>query len=164
MKFLVIFSIEKFLPLNDHLKIIYTMRFRWFFYGCLNIGLVIGQGEVFDSEPGYIKIIADTTTVPIYINGGLIGHTPLENPIPVYEGIHHVTHHPPSISDPFIQYAKANGVKQIFVLSGDTVMVRLNTHILENRVSRSRKEYHRTNTIGVVLSMLVVFQLWILAN
>jgi len=140
------------------------MRFNSFISLCLLVRMTMAQGTVFDSEPGFIKVLADTTTVPIYVNGSLVGHTPLENPIPVYQGIHHITHHPPSISDPFLQYTKTNGVKQIFVLSGDTVTVILNTHLLANRISQAKKEHYFTNYIGIGVSLLVLWQLWVLAN
>ncbi len=48
--------------------------FMWF-------STAIGQSPIFESEPGYIRISADTTTVPIYVDGILMGHTPISNPI-----------------------------------------------------------------------------------
>ena len=128
------------------------------------LGFAFGQTDIFEKEPGFINIFADTASVPIYLNGDLLGHSPLNNPIPVFEGIYHITHHPPSISDPFLQYSEVDGVKQIFVLSGDTVTVRLNTLLLANRISHVRREYYYTNYIGIGISLLYLWQLWILAN
>lgn len=128
------------------------------------VSTAIGQSPIFESDPGYIRISADTTTVPVYVDGTLMGHTPFSNPIPVLEGIHHISHHPPSIQDPFISYGKIESAKQIFVLSGDTVNVHLNTILLASKVQSAKKGFRMTNYAGVGLSMLVLWQLWILSN
>ncbi len=130
----------------------------------MSLGFIIAQVSVFEAEPGYIVVKADTTTVPVYIDGTLIGHTPLDHPIPVMEGLHHITHHPPSIQDPFLQYAKTDAVKQVFVLSGDTVNVRLDTLLLADQLAQAKKEYYFTNYVGIGLVILLLWQMWILAN
>ncbi len=125
---------------------------------------MIGQTPIFESAPGFIRVSADTTTVPIYVDGTLMGHTPLSNPIPVFEGVHHISHHPPSIQDPFLSYGKVESAKKIFVLSGDTVNVHLNTVLLQSKVNRANQEFRMTNYAGVGLSMLLLWQLWVLSN
>tara|TARA_B100000700_G_C14854037_1_gene765401 strand:+ start:141 stop:563 length:423 start_codon:yes stop_codon:yes gene_type:complete len=131
--------------------------FMWF-------STAIGQSPIFESEPGYIRISADTTTVPIYVDGILMGHTPISNPIPVLEGVHRISHQSPSIQDPFISYGKIESDKKIFVLSGDTVNVYLSTVLLHSKVQRAKKDYRMTNYAGMGLSILVLWQLWVLSN
>jgi len=140
------------------------MHLKWIIALLISLGALTAQMDEFVKNPGYIDVKADTIAVPIYIDGTLIGHTPLDRPVPVLEGIHHITHHPPSFRDPFLQFAKTETVKQLFVLSGDTVHVRLDTQLMENRLIRAKREYHLTNYFGIGFSLLVLWQLWILAN
>ena len=74
--------------------------------------------------------------MPIYVDGTLIGHTPITSPIPVFEGIHRVSHYPPSIKDPFITYGEIKDEKKIFVLGGDTVKVHLNTILFSEQIKQ----------------------------
>ncbi len=41
--------------------------------------------DIFDDDIGYIAISADSSYVPIYIDGTLIGHTPITKPIPLID-------------------------------------------------------------------------------
>ena len=140
------------------------MQLKWIisFFICLR--LLNAQTDIFSENPGFIYVRSDTTAVPIYINGNLIGHTPIYKPIPVLEGIHHISSHPPSIRDPFLQYANTKEMKQVFVMSGDTVEVLLDTYLLTHRLNQIKKDYYFTNYVGIGISLLVVWQLWILAS
>ena len=122
------------------------------------------QSSIFQTDPGYIKISSDTTMIPIYIDGVLVGHTPIEKPIPVLQGTHEVSHQPPSIRDPFIQYGKIKDMRQIYVFSGDTVNVFVNTDLLEKSLENVKKEYRNTNYIGIGLSFMLLIQLWLLTG
>lgn len=126
--------------------------------------VMFSQNNLFESEPGYLLIYADTSAVPIYIDGNLIGQTPLDKPIPVLEGIHSISHHNPSIVDPFISYGRIETDKQVFVLAGDTVIVSLNTTLLSKKENQIKNNYKRTNFIGLGLFTIVLWQLWILSN
>ena len=140
------------------------MQLKWIisFFICLR--LLNAQTDIFSENPGFIYVRSDTTAVPIYINGNLIGHTPIYKPIPVLEGIHHISSHPPSIRDPSLQYANTEEMKQVFVMSGDTVEVLLDTYLLTHRLNQIKKDYYFTNYVGIGISLLVVWQLWILAS
>ena len=140
------------------------MSNKWIILILTLLNTLAAQTSTFEENPGYINISADTIGVPIYINGSLIGHTPLVNPIPVLPGIHHITHHPPSIQDPFIQYGQTKDVKQIYVMGGDTVTVHIETYLLAQQLSQIKKEYHLKNYIGISMSFLLLWQLWIIAN
>ncbi|MDC0234880.1 hypothetical protein OAK09_00865 [Candidatus Marinimicrobia bacterium] len=140
------------------------MSNKWIFLILTLLNTLSAQISTFEENPGYINISADTIGVPIFIDGYLIGHSPLENPIPVLPGFHQITHHPPSIQDPFIQYAQTKDVKQIYVMGGDTVIVHLETYLLAQQLSQIKKEYHLKNYIGISMSFLFLWQLWIIAN
>ncbi len=130
----------------------------------LSSNYAFSQPEIFATDPGYIAISSDTTSVPIYIDGILVGHTPLKKPVPVLQGSHEVSHQPPSIRDPFIQYGKIKNMRQIYVFSGDTVNVFVNTELLHKSIENVRKEYRNTNYIGIGLSFLFLIQLWLLTG
>ena len=140
------------------------MQLKWIIYLLVCLRFLNAQTDIFSENPGFIYVKSDTSAVPIYINGNLIGHTPIYKPIPVLEGIHHISSHPPSIRDPFLQYANTEEMKQVFVMSGDTVEVLLDTYLLTNRLNQIKKGYYFTNYVGVGISLLVVWQLWILSG
>ena len=140
------------------------MQLKWIIYLLVCLRFLNAQTDIFSENPGFIYVKSDTSAVPIYINGNLIGHTPIYKPIPVLEGIHHISSHPPSIRDPFLQYANTEEMKQVFVMSGDTVEVLLDTYLLTNRLNQMKKDYYFTNYVGTALSLLVVWQLWILSS
>ena len=140
------------------------MQLKWIILFSICLRLLNAQTDIFSENPGFIYVRSDTTAVPIYINGNLIGHTPIYKPIPVLEGIHHISSHPPSIRDPFLQYANTQEMKQVFVMSGDTVEVLLDTYLLNHRLNQIKKDYYFTNYVGIGISLLVVWQLWILAS
>ena len=111
---------------------------KWFFILSCSFSILFSQSSVFESEPGYIHITSDSSTVPIYIDGNLIGHTPIDKPVPVMEGVHFIGFHPTTFKDPFISYGNIDTDKQIFVLSGDTVKVSLNTFLIDRNIERVR--------------------------
>ena len=126
--------------------------------------ILIGQSSLFESEPGYIHVISDSSTVPIYLDGNLVGHTPIEDPIPVIEGVHFIGFHSTTFKDPFLSYGNIETDKQIFVLSGDTVNVSFNTFLIDKNIERVRKEYKITNYLGIGITTLFLWQLWIISS
>ena len=140
------------------------MQLKWIIYLFVCLKFLNAQINIFSENPGFIHVKSDTTAVPIYINGNLIGHTPIYKPIPVLEGIHHISSHPPSIRDPFLQYSNTDDMKQVFVMSGDTVEVLLDSYLLTNRLIQLKKDYYFTNYVGIGISLLVIWQLWILSS
>ena len=140
------------------------MNFKYIFGALIYLLISYGQSQVFESNPGYIIIESDTSAVPIYVDGILMGHTPIKNPIPVLQGTHSISHHPPSLKDPFIQYGLIDGMKQVYVFSDDRVRVYLNTMILDKELKRVKSEYRYTNYIGIGLIFLLIWQLWIISS
>tara|TARA_B110000438_G_C15255409_1_gene411692 strand:- start:47 stop:469 length:423 start_codon:yes stop_codon:yes gene_type:complete len=140
------------------------MNEKWFFILLCSFSILFSQSSVFESEPGYIHISSDSSSMPIYIDGNLIGYTPIENPVPVMEGVHFISFHPTTFKDPFISYGNIDTDKQIFVLSGDTVKVSLNTFLIDKNIERVRKEFQITNYIGLGIITLFLWQLWIISS
>ena len=96
--------------------------------------LLSGQVSPFEDNVGYIVITSDTSNIPIFIDGTLIGHTPLEKPIPVLPGNHKIGIHPISVTDPFTQYGPDKTKKNIYVIQGDTNRVHLNSFLLHQQL------------------------------
>ena len=140
------------------------MNQKWFFTLLCSFSTLIGQSSVFESEPGYIHVISDSSTVPIYLDGNLVGHTPIEDPIPVIEGVHFIGFHSTTFKDPFLSYGNIETDKQIFVLPGDTVRVSFNTFLIDKNIEKIKKEYQLTNYIGIGMISLFLWQLWIISS
>ena len=128
------------------------------------VSSVFGQDKIFETNPGYIVVTSDTATVPVYVDGILVGHTPIETPIPVLQGPHTVSHHPPSIRDPFLQYGLIEEMKQVYVFSEDTVRVYLNTLVLNEELRRAKLDYRYTNYVGMGLIFIMIWQLFIISS
>ena len=126
--------------------------------------LLSGQVSPFEYNVGYIVITTDTSNIPIFIDGTLIGHTPLEKPIPVLPGNHQVGIHPISVNDPFTQYGPDKTKKNIYVIQGDTNRVHLNSFFLDQQLIHQKKESLYSKYINITLSMLLIWQMLILSS
>ncbi|MEL1228811.1 MAG: hypothetical protein VW833_03275 [Candidatus Neomarinimicrobiota bacterium] len=126
--------------------------------------LLSGQVSPFEDNVGYIVITSDTSNIPIFIDGTLIGHTPLEKPIPVLPGNHKVGIHPISVNDPFTQYGPDKTKKNIYVIQGDTNRVHLNSFLLHQQLIHQKKESLYSKYINIALSMLLIWQMLILSS
>ena len=126
--------------------------------------LLCGQVSPFEDNMGYILITSDTSNIPIFIDGTLVGHTPLEKPIPVLPGNHKVGIHPISVTDPFTQYGPDKTKKNIYVIQGDTNRVHLNSFLLHQQLIHQKKESLYSKFINITLSMLLIWQMLILSS
>ena len=63
------------------------MNFKYIIGGLIYVSISYAQSEIFQTNPGYIVVESDTSSVPIYVDGVLMGHTPLNNPIPVFKAL-----------------------------------------------------------------------------
>ena len=126
--------------------------------------LLSGQVSPFEDNVGSILITSDTSNIPIFIDGNLIGHTPLEKPIPVPPGNHKVGIHPIPVTDPFTQYGPDKRKKNIYVIQGDTNRVHLNSFLLHQQLIHQKKESLYSKYINITLSMLLIWQMLILSS
>ena len=126
--------------------------------------LLSGQVSPLEDNVGYILITSDTSNIPIFIDGTLIGHTPLEKPIPVLPGNHKIGIHSISVTDPFTQYGPDKTKKNIYVIQGDTNRVHLNSFLLHQQLIHQKKESLYSKYINIALSMLLIWQMLILSS
>ena len=137
-------------------KAIYSM----YFFGAISLS----QASIFDEPYGFVSIESDSINIPVYIDGNLIGHTPINNPIPLIVGNHYIDIKPISISRPFMQGGQPDRSKNIYVFRNDTVSVIINPFSFQMRSERMIKEHIYTGYIGVGLGLLMIWQLWIVAS
>ena len=131
-----------------------------YFFGAISLS----QGSIFDEPYGFVSIESDSINIPIYIDGDLVGHTPINKPIPLIVGNHYIDIKPLSISRPFIQRAQIDESKNIYVFRNDTVSIIINPFSFQMRSERMIKERIYTGYIGVGLGLLMIWQLWIIAS
>ena len=131
-----------------------------YFFGAISLS----QGSIFDEPYGFVSIESDSINIPIYIDGDLIGHTPIKKPIPLIVGNHYIDIKPLSISRPFIQGAQTDESKNIYIFKNDTVTVVINPFAFEMRSKKMISELIYTRYIGAWLGLLMVWQLWIVAS
>ncbi len=123
------------------------------------------SSQVSDSlqfHPGYILISTDTIGVPIYIGHILVGQSPLKGPIPVMEGLHQVSFIHPKIQKEYQELGFDDIVRQIYVVAGDTVNVFLYEGRHYEQIAFIRKEKKLSNAIGLSLSGMALYLLWVL--
>jgi len=146
------------------LKMIYSKMKKSITSLFLSIIMVYSQSKVFDEDIGYINITSDSSHVPIYIDGSLVGHTPLKNPIPLISGNHFIGIHPISISKPFRQYGPNDSMKNIYIFNNDTTNLHLNTFLLHQEAIQRKNEDINSRYINIGLSILIIWQFWILSS
>ena len=125
--------------------------------------VVNSQDSIFDEPYGYVSIESDSINIPIYIDGDLIGHTPIQKPIPLIIGSHYIDIKPISISNPFAQLSAVNSSKNIYVFKNDTVTIAINPYLLRKENEKFIKEKRYSGYIGLTLGLLTLWQLWIIS-
>ena len=137
-------------------KTIYSI----FFFGAISLS----QNSIFDEPYGFVSIESDSINIPVYIDGNLIGHTPINNPTPLIVGNHYIDIKPLSISRPFIQEGQTDGSKSIYIFKNDTVNIIINPFAFQMRSKKMIKERIYVRYIGAALALLMILQLWIVAS
>jgi len=129
----------------------------------LIVTLANSQSSIFDEPYGYVSIESDSINIPIYIDGDLIGHTPIQKPVPLIIGSHYVDIKPISISKPFMQQGALSSSKNIYVFKNDTISIVINPYLLRKESERVIKERRYSSYIGLALGLLTLLQLWIIS-
>ena len=146
------------------LKMIYSNMKKSIISLFLSIFMVYSQSSFFEEDIGYINITSDSSHVPVYVDGSLVGHTPIKKPIPLIPGNHFISIHPLSISKPFRQYGPNDSMKHIYIINNDIINLHLNTFLLHQESVRRTKEDFYSRYINIGLSILVIWQFLILSS
>ena len=121
------------------------------------------QASVFDEPYGFASIKSDSINIPIYVDGDLIGHTPIKSPIPLAVGNHYIDIKPLSISNPFSQKGSVSSSNNIYIFNNDTVSIIINPYLLRKENEKIIKEKLYSGYIGLMLGLLSLWQLWIIS-
>lgn len=140
------------------------LRFKILSVIILSFSMLNAQQTPFQEQIGYINITSDTSNVPIYVDGILVGHSPLAKPIPVLPGNHTIGIYPISIKNTFTQYGLDETQKQIFAFNGDTIKVHLNSFLINQHFKQQKNAVLLSRYINIGIGMLFLCQLWILSN
>ncbi|MFQ6678304.1 MAG: hypothetical protein ACE5D0_08280 [Fidelibacterota bacterium] len=111
-------------------------------------------------ETGYILPTCDSLGVSLFVDGILIGKSPVNQPVPVLAGFHEVGYAPPQIKDAYVKQQLYHAIKKVYVPIGDTVKVALYFDNEYTQFKAIKTENKITLYIGTVMSIMALFLLW----
>jgi len=110
----------------------------------------------------YLIIVTDTSHVPIYIDGVLMGYSPLKEPVPVPAGFHTISFLPGSVQNIY-QDQLGGVVKQVYIAPADTQTVFLETVTYRQELLKWRTDRQRSTVVGLTMGLLALVLIWIAA-
>ncbi|UCD37650.1 MAG: hypothetical protein JSW54_12640 [Fidelibacterota bacterium] len=115
-----------------------------------------------DTEPavGYLRIFTDTDLVQIYVDGEMIGYTPILEKIPVTPGWHNVSFFSPDFKWSHWTHRQRKvlmnvveaGTYNVMVEPGELTEVQMAWHDLERELER----YESGRTISAIVGLVMV--------
>lgn len=133
----------------------------------VNFGLCLGQEIVWPKSPGSITALdihCDTENVPIYVDGNMVGISPLSGPIQVAPGWHQVSYFPSQVrvgdSSPsgtrLMKDIVSLARQDVLVEEGKTVSVVLSYQSVEAEVQRYQQKLESGKWVGFTMMFLTV--------
>ena len=133
----------------------------------LYFGLCFGQEITWPKSPGLITALdihCDTENVPIYVDGNMVGVSPLSGPVQVAPGWHQVSYFPPMVkvgdSSPsgtrLMKDIVSLARQDVLVEEGKTVPVVLSYQSVEAEVQRYQQKLESGKWIGFAMMFLTV--------
>lgn len=133
----------------------------------VNFGLCLGQEIVWPKSPGSITALdihCDTENVPIYVDGNMVGISPLSGPIQVAPGWHQVSYLPSQVrvgdSSPsgtrLMKDIVSLARQDVLVEEGKTVSVVLSYQSVEAEVQRYQQKLESGKWVGFTMMFLAV--------
>ncbi len=114
-----------------------------------------------DEEPtvGYIRLFTDTDLVEIYIDGVLIGYTPILEKLVLTPGWHTISFFPSNFKQDYWRYRQKkllnsiikDGTRQVLVKPGELHEVYLEWQELDRRLRQGETNIFISSIIGVAL-------------
>ena len=129
-------------------------------------GLQAQEGER-EAAVGYLRIYVDTDRLQIYLDGVMIGYTPLPEKIPVTTGWHHVSFFSPDFKwdhwthrqrKVLVDVVEA-GTYRVLVKPGELEEVHLEWHDLERVLERYESGRWISAAVGVAMVAAVLMLL-----
>lgn len=133
----------------------------------VNFGLCLGQEIVWPKSPGSITALdihCDTENVPIYVDGNMVGISPLSGPIQVAPGWHQVSYFPSQVrvgdSSPsgtrLMKDIVSLARQDVLVEEGKTVSVVLSYQSVEAEVQRYQQKLESGKWVGFTMMFLTI--------
>ena len=114
-----------------------------------------------------LNIVCDTPEIPIYVNGHLVGTTPLEHNVAVFSGWHRVSFFP-NVDDSDIETQKVFrdilklGTQDVLVESGQVVHVSMSYSSLGQDIDGYYNSVRTGNYFGFSM-IIVLISIWVWA-
>lgn len=127
---------------------------------------LLAQESTLDATVGYLRITVDTDLVDVYLDGEVIGYSPIAEDFPVIPGWHHLSFFSPDFRwehwthrqrEVLVEVVEA-GTYRIFVEPGEVEEVHMEWHDLEQTLLRveSGRWISATVGIGMVAAVLLL--------
>ncbi len=108
---------------------------------------------------GYVRLFTDADLIEIYIDGALIGYTPILDRLVLTPGWHTISFFPSNFKQDYWKYRQKNilnsiikdGTRQVLVRPGELHEVYLEWQELDRRLRRGETNMFISSIIGVVL-------------
>ncbi len=126
-------------------------------------GLQAREGER-KAAVGYLRIFVDTDRLQIYLDGVMIGYTPLSEKIPVTPGWHHVSFFSPAFKWDHWTHRQRRvlvdvveaGTHRVLVKPGELVEVHMEWHDLERVLQRHESGRWISAAVGIAMVAAVL--------
>lgn len=127
-------------------------------------GSLQGQKEGSEATVGYLRIFTDTDRLQIYIDGEMIGYTPIPEKIPVAPGWHHVSFFSPDFKREHWTHRQRRvlvdvveaGTYRVLVEPGELEEVHMEWHDLERVLLRYESGRWISAAVGVAMVATVL--------
>jgi hypothetical protein len=122
-------------------------------------GLLWSQENEQESAVGYLRIFVDTDLVQIYLDGEMIGYTPILEKIPVTTGWHHLSFFSPDFKYEHWTHRQERvlvniveaGTYRVLVKPGELHEVHMDWHELGRELDRYESGTFYSAIIGIIM-------------
>ena len=114
-----------------------------------------------EDEPtvGYVRVFTDTDLIEVYVDGALIGYTPILDKLILVPGWHTISYFPSNFSQDHWKYRQkkiirsiiADGTRQVLVKPGELHEVNLEWRELDRRLRQSESNGLISSLVGVAM-------------
>lgn len=111
-------------------------------------------------ETGYIRPTCDSLGIALFVDGVMIGYSPIRHPVPVLAGFHEIGYAPPEIRDEYVKARLHYAIKKVYVPIGDTVDVALSFDHEYTQFKTVRTEHKISQYIGIMMTIAAIYLLW----
>lgn len=111
-------------------------------------------------ETGYIRPTCDSLGIALFVDGVMIGYSPIRHPVPVLAGFHEIGYAPPEIRDEYVKARLLHAIKKVYVPIGDTVDVALSFDHEYTQFKTVRTEHKISQYIGIMMTIAAIYLLW----